>query len=131
MFRFARLARRSLLTFPPSAEKGRRLMRFQPQIENLEDRLVPSTASDIPYATHTGPMPVALNFDGNFLKDDGPEHDAPIAPYDNGSPGRDQNIQDILFRTSEIYAPFDVEVFRATGADDYLNGSDGSGPSTI
>jgi hypothetical protein len=76
-------------------------------------------------------MSLAVNFDGNLLHDDGPEHDYPIAPYDDGSPGQDQNIQDILFRTSEIFAPFNAQVFRALGANDYLNGSDGSGPTTV
>jgi hypothetical protein len=117
--------------FRHSAVKARRPARFRPSLENLEDRLVPSTASDIPYATHPGPAQLALNFDGNPRTDGGPEHDYVVAAYDDGSAGRDQNIQDTLFRTSEIYAPFDVEVFRAKGANDYLNGSDGTGPTTI
>jgi hypothetical protein len=138
MLSFSNMLARWLSRYGGPPKNARRLsfrrpgtVKIRPSIEHLEARFVPSTASDIPYVTHGGPVPLALNFDGNPRTDGGPEHDFVVAPYDDGSPGQDQNIQDILFRTSEMYAPFNAEVFRAKWANDYLNGSDGSGPTTV
>jgi hypothetical protein len=62
-----------------------------------------------------------LNFDG----------DVNTAPYSNyQNPGQtQQDIQEILFRTSEVFAPFNVEVTRIFGFRNSFQGNDGS--STI
>jgi hypothetical protein len=91
---------------PPSRNSRRQC----PYIETLEDRLVPSIdmtqlAQMFTYPTST-PANLHLNFDG-----------AGAYESDYGAPfGRTyQDIQDILFRVSEIYAPFNVEVSRIYG----------------
>ncbi len=48
-----------------------------------------------------------LNFDGNS--------DAHVSPFESTTGNRNQDIQEILFRTSEMFAPFDVEVYRISG----------------
>jgi len=83
------------------------------QLEPLESRLVPAAwdmtqlALSIGSYPHAGPTNLYLNFDGSNN----------ISPYtDSQNPNQTfQEIQDILFRTSEIYAPFNVEVSRLTG----------------
>jgi hypothetical protein len=99
--------------------------RFRPSLEALEDRLVPTTfltgvdmstmAATLGGYPHSGPTHLYLNFDGA----------AAVAP----ALLSDKTVQDILFRASEIYAPFNVEVSRLSGpgsAD-----SSGDGGSTI
>ncbi len=58
------------------------------------------------FPRHTGPTVLALNFDG--------DKGACTAFSALGS-NRDQDIQDILFETSEVFSPFDVEVVRVFG----------------
>jgi hypothetical protein len=112
------------------AAAGRKPARLRPHLEALEDRLVPATMSDIPFVPPSGPTTLALNFDG--CPNATAQPDYRVSAYTSGNALQtDQNIQDILFRTSEIYAPFNVEVTRLSGANNFLNGSGGGGPTTI
>lgn len=64
------------------------------------------------FPRHQGATILYVNFDG--WKDyDGKSHD--ILPYAGRDGLRGQNIQLVLFRTAEIFAPFDVEVRRLRG----------------
>lgn len=78
-------------------------------MEQLEDRLVPSTIDmtqlALLFPPHSGPTHLYLNFDG--------WHDSThnIAAFT----GTYQDIEDILFRTSEIMSPFNVQVCRILG----------------
>jgi hypothetical protein len=96
--------------------------RFQPRLETLEDRTVPTTiltgvdmstmAATIGGYPPAGPTHLYLNFEGGGV----------IA-----SAGlSDQQIQDTLYRTSEIYAPFNVEVSRLYGSGTADTSGDGS-----
>jgi hypothetical protein len=92
-------------------------------VEQLEDRLVPSITGLTQLASlfpvHPGPTHLYLNFDG--------WHDAThnIAAFT----GTDQDIQDILFRTAEIYSPFNVQVSRMFG--DGMRDQGNNGNTTI
>jgi hypothetical protein len=107
----------------PVAKKSRKQSRVRPLLEALEDRLVPAgwdytnLVQSLPGYTHAGPTHLYLNFDG---KDN-------ITPYFNKSPAQtNQDIAEILFRTSEVYAPFNVEVSRLWGKGNYDSSDKGS-----
>src|SRR5262245_4520992 len=93
-------------------------------LEHLESRLVPAGITDMTalaaalVPTPTSPTHLYLNFDG--YQDD--THT--VAAY-NGSA---QTINDIIFRTSEIFSPFNVEVSRVDGAGFF---DPGNGSTTI
>jgi hypothetical protein len=94
-------------------------------LECLETRLVPANLDMTQVAIahgvyHPNPTHIYLNFDGG--QDD---RGNAISAYNDGAK-TDQDIQDILYRTSEIYAPFNVEVLRIYGAGNYFQGNDGS-----
>jgi hypothetical protein len=55
------------------------------------------------FGPHNGPTKLCLNFDGNTA-----EH---VAAFN----GADQDIQEVMYRTAEIFAPFDVQVYRIFG----------------
>ena len=83
-------------------------------VEQLEDRQLLSTGFVIPqsmtdlanmFPTHSGPTILYLNFDGGTV--DGQTVSAFQA---QSNQTKDQAIQDILYRVSEIYAPFNVQV---------------------
>lgn len=59
------------------------------------------------FPRHEGPTVLWVNFDGWRDKDHR------VRPFQTTTGNRDRDIQDILFRTSEIFAPFDVVVRRA------------------
>jgi hypothetical protein len=63
------------------------------------------------FPRHKGPTVLWVNFDGWRNYEGGKHSIQPFQATDN----RDQEIQLILFRTAEIFAPFDVEVRRAVG----------------
>jgi hypothetical protein len=108
----------------------RKPLRSQLSVEAMEERLVPSTMSDIPFAAPSGPTTLALNFDGGPTTAVSP--DLRVSAYNAGSNLQtDQNIQDLLFRTSEMYAPFNVQVTRLSGANNYLSGPNAHGATTI
>jgi len=76
------------------------------------------------FPTHSGPTLLLLNFDGAYNDN---RKDV-IAPYFNGTQAQtDQDIQQILYQTSEIFAPFNVEVQRYDPVDNspypYSNGT--------
>src|SRR5262245_8666387 len=83
----------------------RRAAGFRPHLEALEARQLLSTTSmeavAAQFLPHAGPTRLYLNFDG-----DGNQ---------NGLAKSDTDYQDILFRTAERFAPFNVEVLRALG----------------
>ncbi len=85
----------------------------------------------VPVQTHRGPTQLFLNFDG-WTNYDQQGHN--IHPFEEGLPQsvQDQDIQDILFRASEIFAPFDVKVSRIYG-DGFYNGLSGetAGNTTV
>ena len=64
------------------------------------------------FPRHKGSTTLYVNFDG-WSKHDKEGHN--IEPFKSTTGNRDRDIQDILFRTAERYAPFDVEVRRMKG----------------
>jgi hypothetical protein len=119
------------------ARTTKRRERFRPMAEVLEDRLVPSDMTQIPFAAPSGPTTLGLSFDGEDFYSYGGflgigSQSIKVHAFNSGTPAQtDQNIQDMLFRVSEIYAPFDVEVTRVHGSNTYLNGSDRHSPTTV
>src|SRR5262245_44486668 len=97
-----------------SQHKSRKpIQKLTLRVEQLEDRLVPASIAPTEMADlarmfppHAGPTSLLLNFDG--FSDRG------VAPFMAVSANRDQDIQDIVFRVSEIVSPFDVRVSRWT-----------------
>jgi hypothetical protein len=75
------------------------------------------------YPTHAGPTILGLNFEG-FTNYDGAA--SSMAPYASPTNTRDADIQEILYRTAEMFAPFNVEVRRVTDGDGKYWGSDGA-----
>lgn len=99
---------------------------FKPALEALEDRLVPAGVTDMTalaqqmiaapdsktiVSTPDAPIHLYLNFDG--YQDD--RHT--VIPYY----GNFDQINDIVFRVSEIFSPFNVEVSRRDGFNNYDN----------
>jgi hypothetical protein len=67
------------------------------------------------FPPHSGPTILYLNFDGGSVHDDGrTDQVTPFAPF--GGDSRDQDIQQILFETAQMFAPFNVEIERIFGA---------------
>jgi hypothetical protein len=104
---------------------ARRVAGFRPRVEALEDRQLLSTTMEAvasPYPRHPGPTLLYLNFAGD-------NNNSPFTPVDQQpftTLGKlDQDIQEILFRTAERYAPFDVEVIGsyAHAQEDQNNGA--------
>jgi hypothetical protein len=89
-------------------------------MEQLEDRLLPSitdmTQLALLFPPHSGPTHLYLNFDG--------WHDTThsIAPF----AGSSQDVQDIIFRMSELMSPFNVQVSRTFGDGVYDQTSNGN-----
>jgi hypothetical protein len=82
------------------------------RLENLETRLVPAVITDmtqlaLQFSRHAGPTTLYLNFDGSTA--DG------VSSFQSTSGDRNRDIHEILFRTQEFFAPFDVIVRRITG----------------
>jgi hypothetical protein len=121
----------------PSRKPVRRPRSAALAVESLEERQVLSAApTDMTgvaqlFAPHNGPTVLYLNFDG------GDVHYIPnwyfsvehLSPF-QAAPrkDRDQAIQDILYRVSEKFAPFNVQVERLYGAG---NIGPGNGNSTV
>src|SRR5881227_3682416 len=75
-------------------------------VEALELRQVPAgldmtQVAIMAHAHHDGPTRLDLNFDGGKNGD--------VSPFNDGA-NTEQDIQDILFRTAEIFAPFNEQV---------------------
>lgn len=91
--------------------------RFIPVVESLEDRRVMSTITDYTqiaqmFPRHEGPTNLYLNFDG--WQDKGISAFQATKQSD-ATADREVCIQDIMFRVSEMYSPFDVQVRRIFG----------------
>jgi hypothetical protein len=89
---------------------------YKPALEGLEDRLVPAITDMTDLArsvmtTPDAPTHVYLNFDG-YQND---KHS--VAAYT----GNIDQINDIVFRASEMFSPFNVEVSRRVGFNNYDN----------
>src|SRR4051812_37263665 len=95
---------------PARGTRKSRSRSVRPRLEVLETRLVPTINTDYTalaqsFSRHDGPTNLYLNFDG--WRDNG------VSSFQSAN--REQDIQDILYRTSEIFAPFDVRVLRFYG----------------
>lgn len=122
-----RTMRKALQDSASHRSTARRRGPWRLQLEALENRLVPTTwnythlvqvinQSNGAYP-HNGPTHLYLNFDG---KDS-------ILPYANGSVAQTtQDIEQILFMASEVYAPFNVEVSEITGKGNYDQSNTGA-----
>jgi hypothetical protein len=96
-------------------------------LEFLEDRLTPAVTDLTQLAQQLGPPPdqptqLYLNFDGYQGTYQGETHN--VQPF----AGNQEDIQDILFQTSEKFAPFNVQVSRIYGAGNY---DAGNGSTTV
>lgn len=110
--RFRRSAATSTSPTPRKIGQGRRLL-----LESLETRqvmdgalapmLTSMTELAAQYPTKTAPTMLYVNFDGSTSRS--------IAPF--ASANREDDMQEILFRTAEIFAPFNVQVVRMFGND--------------
>jgi hypothetical protein len=91
-------------------------------MEALEERLVPVTSNYSAFAQtfprHAGPTVLYLNFDGWA-------NENVSAFQSTTAAGRDLDIQEVIYRTAEIFAPFDVQVerIRGNGAMSTANGN--------
>lgn len=114
------------------------------RVEQLEDRLTPSVSPllsvglepvlpNLPldmttvaqqFPPHAGPTYLYLNFDGwehynqgTFVEEasEGFDGSNSASSFQSTTGNRDSDIQEILFRTSELFAPFNVQVVRRTG----------------
>src|SRR5262245_40373401 len=85
-----------------------RFATLQPTVEVLEDRQLLSitdmTGVAQLFPRHSGPTTLYLNFDGYTSQG--------VNAFQSTTGNRSQDIHDILYRTSELFAPFDVEVRR-------------------
>src|SRR5262245_19632484 len=86
--------------------------RVRLQLEALEDRQVPAIITDMTqlaqqFDRHSGPTILYLNFDGNTTEG--------VSAFQIVSGDLKRDIHEILFRTQEIFAPFDVQVRRIYG----------------
>src|SRR5262245_43611136 len=96
--------------FTSPVRKGRRNKARRPMLEALEDRLTPAVTDMTQLAQQLNPTPptqpthLYLNFDGFQGAYQGETHN--IQPF----AGTSADIQEILYRTSEEFAPFNVEV---------------------
>src|SRR5262245_9562493 len=95
-------------------------------VEQLEERQVPAIITDMTqlaqqFGRHAGATVLYLNFDGNTAQG--------VSSFQSVSGDRTRDIHEILFRTQEIFAPFDVQVRRIYG--DGAADTSSSGNSTI
>src|SRR5205823_5517085 len=92
----------------------------RPRLEELEGRLTPANldytalVQSLGGYPHPGPTHLYLNFDGTSANN--------VAAFT----GTNNDVQEVLYRTSEIFAPFNVEVSRMYGFGNYDAGSNGN-----
>lgn len=81
------------------------------RMEALDERVNPVTSDYSAFAgtfpRHVGSTILYLNFDGWTGQN--------ISSFQSTTGNRSQDIQEILYRTAEIFSPFDVQVERMTG----------------
>jgi reprolysin-like metallo-peptidase family M12B len=106
-------------------EARRKPVSVRLELEALEDRRVMSTiiTSDMTelaqhFGRHSGPTTLWLNFDG--WTDQG------VSSFQAVSGNRTQDIHDILFKTQQLFAPFDVIVRRRFGEGNRDTSSSGN-----
>ncbi len=75
------------------------------------------------FASHQGPTMLYMNFDG-WVKSDDKGHT--IIPFAGNTNDRDRDIQEILYRTSEMFAPFNLQVVRLKGQGRFDHGKAGN-----
>ena len=84
---------------------------FRPVFETLEERqlltVTDMTALAQMFPRHAGPTILYLNFDGNASQG--------VSSFQSTTGNRTADIHDIMYRVSEIFAPFDVQVRRMSG----------------
>jgi hypothetical protein len=101
----------------------RRPSRPNLQLERLEDRLVPADYSVLPLLLggypHSGPTNLALNFTGGAY-----QNSYQVQPWQTAR----QNYDDLLFRVSELFAPFNVQVYYQPGFGTF---TPGAGSTTV
>lgn len=103
--------------FTTPASRTRGAFRARLGVEALEQRQLLSVTSMEAVALqhpspHTGTTQLYLNFDG----------DTSQKPLTSTGPWTDRDVQDILFRTAERFAPFDVDVIGAYQQGWYAKG---------
>jgi hypothetical protein len=95
---------------------------IRPQVEALEERSMMSITDMTGVASlfprHSGPTMLYLNFDGWTGQG--------VSSFQSTTGNRTQDIHDIIFKTSQIFAPFDVEVRRIYGNGAYDSSSAGN-----
>src|SRR5437867_13191717 len=88
---------------------------LQPSVEVLEDRQLMSitdmTGVAQLFPRHSGPTVLYLNFDGWASQG--------VSSFQSTTGDRTRDIHEILFRTAQIFAPFDVQVQRRYGDGSY------------
>lgn len=108
------LLQRLCTGFAHRESSARKSDSFRPHLEALEDRQLPTVTSMTGLAQlfprHSGPTMVFLNFDGNTSQG----VSSFTSPSGNAA-NRTQDIHEIMYRVSEIFAPFDVQVRRIYG----------------
>src|SRR2546423_12543197 len=96
--------------------------RARPQVEALEDRQLMSitdmTGVAQLFPRHSGPTVLYLNFDGWTSQG--------VSSFQSTTGDRTRDIHEILFRTAQIFAPFDVQVQRRFGDGSYDSSSGGN-----
>ncbi len=95
----------------------------RPGVEHLETRLMPAVTDLTALAAQLVPTPdhpthLYLNFDGYQ------DSSHTVAAYNSSA----QTVNDVLYRVSEIFSPFNVQVSQLYGAGSF---DDGNGSSTI
>lgn len=106
-------------------KSSRRTARFCPSVETLEERRVMDIGSAPIYdmtelanqfTTRLTPTKLYLNFDGQATTG--------VAPFQSAN--RERDIQEVLFRSAEMFAPFNVQVVRLFGNDSLDNSTNGN-----
>ena len=82
------------------------------------------------FPAHAGPTNLYLNFDGwkHYEQHEWWESSPSVSSFQSTTGNRDRDIQEILYRTSEIFAPFNVQVRRIFGEGNY---STANGNTTV
>src|SRR5262249_52737580 len=75
------------------------------------------------FKPHQGPTMLYLNFDGAKNYD---QKGHTIQPFQAVTGARERDIQEILYRTSQIFSPFNVQVVRIFGDGAFDGGSNGN-----
>jgi hypothetical protein len=70
------------------------------------------------FPRHSGPTVLYLNFDGNSSQG--------VSAFQSTTGNRNRDIQEIMYRTAEIFSPFDVQVKRMFGNGSYDSSSNGN-----